>query len=147
QRRPHVLVTAGGTSEPIDSVRSLTNFSSGRTGAAIASHLAQDGFDVTLVRARDSARATTPLTEKEFVTFSDLREILRTELGSKDYDGVIHSAAVGDFALDQIEGLNSSGRVAGKIESDGDLVLKLKRNPKLVDELRTFSRKDHLKVI
>ena len=51
-----MLVTSGGTSEPIDGVRVLTNTSTGRTGAGIASHFARCGHEVVLLRARNAAR-------------------------------------------------------------------------------------------
>ena len=48
-RRPHVLITAGGTSEPIDDVRTVTNRSSGRFGAALANAFAASGARTTVL--------------------------------------------------------------------------------------------------
>ena len=52
-----VLVTSGATREPIDSVRFISNLSSGKTGAAICDALAARGFEVTQLHGIDSARA------------------------------------------------------------------------------------------
>ena len=49
-----VIVTSGATREPIDSVRFISNLSSGRTGAMVAGALATRGFQVTHVAAVDS---------------------------------------------------------------------------------------------
>lgn len=145
--RLRALVTAGGTREPIDGVRALTNFSSGQTGIGIAEQLVRDGHDVTLLCARSAGRASNGMKSIEFETFSDLREQLRVELGSKDFDVVIHAAAVGDYSLSGIEvdGRKHSG--TGKIDSGNDLVLRLKRNPKLVDELRSLSRNPRVRIV
>ena len=53
-----VVVTSGATREPIDSVRYISNMSSGRTGAMICEALAARGFEVTQVAGVDSAQAT-----------------------------------------------------------------------------------------
>ena len=49
-----ILVTAGGTTEPIDAVRSITNESSGRLGAKIADAFAQLGFEVVYLHTEKS---------------------------------------------------------------------------------------------
>ena len=53
-----VIVTSGATREPIDSVRFISNFSSGRTGAAICEALAARGFQVIQVAGVESTPAT-----------------------------------------------------------------------------------------
>lgn len=144
-----ILITAGGTREPIDGVRSIANASSGRTGNTMASLFASRGHNVTLLKARDSVSLedTKNLRQRGFTTFSDLHEALIEELGRKKYDAVIHAAAVSDFSIDRIE---SSGKILSpdrKIESDSAPVLYLKRNPKIVDALRTYSRNPDIRVI
>lgn len=146
--RRHVLVTAGGTREPIDQVRALTNLSTGRTGVAIAESFASAGFDVTLLRASDVKFESAAVRSAPFVTYNDLSELLQTELSSKSYDIVIHAAAVGDYALERIgSGASTGGAAHGKIESDDDLVLHLRKTAKLVDRLRTFSKNPKLQVV
>ena len=51
-RRLRILVTSGGTAEPIDGVRVLTNSSTGRTGAGLAAHFVRRGHEVVLLRSR-----------------------------------------------------------------------------------------------
>jgi phosphopantothenoylcysteine decarboxylase/phosphopantothenate--cysteine ligase len=145
-RRLKTLITSGGTQEPIDGVRAITNFSSGRTGAALASYFASRGHDVTLLRARGSAEAC-GVSSREFTTFESLRESVASELSQSLFDVVIHAAAVGDYSIDQIEGENGIINGKRKIESNGDLTLRLKRNPKIVDQLREYSRNPGIQVV
>ncbi len=137
-RKLRVLVTAGGTAEPVDGVRVLTNTSTGATGAWIATHLARAGHDVVLLRAQQALAADGPCREETFVTFTQLDAALGRLLGSERFDAVIHAAAVSDYGVDSV--LGTDGVVpAGKdykIESDGAPLLRLRPNPKLVDGLR-----------
>jgi phosphopantothenoylcysteine decarboxylase/phosphopantothenate--cysteine ligase len=65
-RRLKVLITSGGTSEPIDGVRVLTNTSTGRTGVGIAANLARNGHEVVLLRSRASAEAPAGCREETY---------------------------------------------------------------------------------
>jgi phosphopantothenoylcysteine decarboxylase/phosphopantothenate--cysteine ligase len=147
-RRLRVLVTSGGTSEPLDGVRVLTNASTGRTGAGIASHFARAGHDVVLLRARDSAAAEGPCRDETFVTFGDLDAALSRLLGTEHFDAVVHAAAVSDFGVREIR-VGGSARPpgAGKIDSDAEPVVVLRRQPKLVSALRERSRNPAVRVV
>src|SRR5688572_30532253 len=147
-RRLRVLVTSGGTSEPIDGVRVLTNTSTGATGALIAEQFARAGHDVVLLRARSAQRSSARCREETFGSFSELDAALTQLLGSENFDAVIHAAAVSDFSIDAIEvdGVIQRPGVT-KLRSDVAPTLKLRRNPKLLDSLRARSRRDQLRVI
>ena len=144
-----VMVTSGGTRETIDGVRSIINTSTGRTGSAIAEQLAKKGYAVTFVHAEDSARPVNKraLRELSFVSFNDLQKCLREELSQHHYDVVVHAAAVGDFSLESIESQGQILPSGRKIEAAGDVLLHLKKNAKLVDELKALSKNPKLKVI
>jgi phosphopantothenoylcysteine decarboxylase/phosphopantothenate--cysteine ligase len=139
--RLRVLVTAGGTAEPVDGVRVLTNTSTGATGAGIASQIALAGHDVLLLRARNAVPANALCREEIFVTFAQLETALGRILGREQFDAVIHAAAVSDYGVESIVG--SDGVVpAGsdrKIVSGSAPLLRLQANPKLVDGLRRLS--------
>lgn len=153
KRIRNVLITSGGTREPIDGVRALTNFSTGRTGAVIADHLARNGFTVTYLHAQGAImpenREGKGLRTRDFMTFTDLERNLRHELSNAHYDAIIHMAAVSDFSIESLEsnGQRLEPKSDGKIESDSDLIVRLKRNPKLVDNLRQMSRNADIKVV
>ncbi|HEV2810628.1 MAG TPA: bifunctional phosphopantothenoylcysteine decarboxylase/phosphopantothenate--cysteine ligase CoaBC [Acidimicrobiales bacterium] len=90
----HVLVTAGGTREPLDPVRFLGNRSSGRQGHAVAAEAAQRGARVTLVTASD--RHLPPGVETVAVdTAQEMYEAVLARMG--DSDVVVMAAAVADF--------------------------------------------------
>ena len=148
EQRLRVLVTSGGTSEPIDGVRVLTNTSTGATGALIAGQLVRRGHAVTLLRARSAVAADAGCREELFTTFAELDAALGRLLGAEDFDAVIHSAAVGDFSIESVE---CDGLVrlpgTGKLDSDAAPVVRLKCNPKLLDTLRARSRTGSVKVV
>jgi phosphopantothenoylcysteine decarboxylase / phosphopantothenate---cysteine ligase len=151
-RRPagqlRVLVTSGGTSEPIDGVRVLTNTSTGATGALIADHFRRCGHEVLLIRAATAEPAKLVGAEETFTSFADLDSILAKRLAAENFDAVIHAAAVSDFTVDGIEVNGVAQRPgAGKIPSTAAPTIRLRRNPKLLDTLRTRSRNPKLQVV
>lgn len=140
-RKLRVLVTAGGTAEPVDGVRMLTNTSTGSTGAGIATHFARCGHDVVLLRAQNALPADGPCREETFVTFSQLESTLIRLLGAERFDAVIHAAAVSDYGVDSVigaDGVVPAGQ-DWKLESGCAPLLRLRPNPKLVDGLRGWS--------
>jgi len=98
----HVLVSAGGTSEPLDPVRTLTNRSSGHQGYAIAELAARLGAQVTLVSASNRELA---LDLRRRVTLhrveraSEMASVVLSLAPSADV--VIMAAAVSDFTVDE----------------------------------------------
>ncbi len=90
-----VLVTAGGTREPIDSVRFIGNSSSGRMGFALAQAAHAHGAQVTLVAA-NVALATPPgVCRRDVVTASELAQACEEEFPRCDV--LLMAAAVADF--------------------------------------------------
>lgn len=147
-RRLRVLVTSGGTAEPIDGVRVITNTSTGATGALIARQLVQGGHEVVLLRARSAEPAPAGAREALFSTFAELDAALERELGTEDFDAVIHAAAVGDFAVHAVEIDGVVHQPGGtKLSSNVAPTLRLRRNPKLLDTLRPRSRNRAVRVV
>ena len=89
-----VLVTAGGTREPLDSVRFLGNRSSGRMGVALAAEARRRGADVTLLYANGSVPPPQGVHVVETPTAADLA---REALARADADVVLMAAAVADY--------------------------------------------------
>jgi phosphopantothenoylcysteine decarboxylase/phosphopantothenate--cysteine ligase len=139
-RKLRVLVTSGGTAEPIDGIRVLTNTSTGATGAGIASHLALCGHEPVLLRAKQAQSPEVPCREELFSSFADLDAALIRLLGSEKFDAVIHAAAVGDFGVESVlvEGRTTVAGVT-KLDSRFPPLVRLRQNPKLVDRLRAAS--------
>jgi phosphopantothenoylcysteine decarboxylase/phosphopantothenate--cysteine ligase len=92
-----VVVSAGGTREPLDPVRFLGNRSSGRQGYAIARVAAQRGANVTLVRAHVTEDLLPPASVRMVgvATARELHEAMLAE--SATADAVVMAAAVADF--------------------------------------------------
>jgi phosphopantothenoylcysteine decarboxylase/phosphopantothenate--cysteine ligase len=90
-----VLVTAGGTREPLDAVRYLGNRSSGRMGVAVADEAARRGAAVTLVLAAATAVPSAPMTTHHVDTAAELREA--TLAAAADADVIVMAAAVADY--------------------------------------------------
>ena len=92
-----VIVTAGGTIEPIDDVRVITNKSSGKMGLALAESVFFHGADVLLLRSSTAVGSRYGIKEELFDTATDLRQKLMRHLPTADI--VIHAAAVSDFKV------------------------------------------------
>jgi phosphopantothenoylcysteine decarboxylase/phosphopantothenate--cysteine ligase len=144
-----ILITAGGTRERIDSVRYIGNMSSGRTASRLADELAAAGHQITWLGAEDAIRPVSVNKTLSYYSFKDLEARLRELLGSGDYDVVIHAAAVSDFSVVSVETGDDDALQGqqGKLSSDSDLLLRLKPNPKLLRQLKTWSGNPAVQVI
>ncbi len=119
-----VLVTAGGTHEPIDSVRYLGNSSSGRMGLALAQVARARGAEVTLITANVALPAPAGVSHREVVTAAELEEACGQEFGSSDV--LLMAAAVSDFrpaaASDGKLKKADRGRLELELESTPDVL-------------------------
>ncbi len=110
----HVLVTAGGTREPLDSVRFLGNRSSGRMGVALASAARERGARVTLLAANLQVPPPAGVEVVETPTAADLR---REALSRSDADVVLMAAAVADYRPAEVhDGKRPKGSEAWTID-------------------------------
>jgi phosphopantothenoylcysteine decarboxylase/phosphopantothenate--cysteine ligase len=90
-----VIVTAGGTQEPIDPVRFIGNRSSGRMGYAIAQEAARRGAKVTLVAGPNNLTRPPGIEVVEVQTADEMRDAVMTR--AADADVIVKAAAVADF--------------------------------------------------
>jgi phosphopantothenoylcysteine decarboxylase/phosphopantothenate--cysteine ligase len=146
-KKLRVLITSGGTVEPIDDVRVLTNISTGETGARMARQFAAGGHEVLLLRATGARPAADGVQEETFTTFRELDAALTRLLAAHDFDAVVHVAAVSDFSVDAVEVDGVAQPRDGKLSSDLAPVIRLRRNPKLLDTLRARSRHVGVRII
>mgnify|MGYP001820205666 FL=1 len=144
-----VLVTAGGTEEPIDGVRRLTNTSTGATGCVLAEYFAEQGAEVFLLHAERSAPCDAPVEREPFVTFGDLEAALRRRLHEERWDAVIHLAAVSDYSVAalEVDGHPVAVEGHGKIGTGREVVIRLEANPKLIDSLKGWSCSGDIRII
>ncbi|WP_303737131.1 phosphopantothenoylcysteine decarboxylase [Methanobrevibacter millerae] len=128
-RGKKVLISLGGTFEPIDSVRGITNKSSGKMGLALAKQAYILGADVTLIVANVS------------VEISPLFEVIPVETSKEmadaifevvhDFDIFISTAAVSDFEV--VKPKNK------KIDSESSLSINLKPTIKIIRQIKKIN--------
>jgi phosphopantothenoylcysteine decarboxylase/phosphopantothenate--cysteine ligase len=125
------LVTAGGTQEPIDDVRVITNRSRGFFGEAICKALLAAHVETTLLGSKDVvSRVAAKYPALHCESFTNFKSIDARLASYRDnpFDLVFMAAAIADYSPLPIE---------GKISSEQDeLVIRLKKNPKLIARLR-----------
>ncbi len=127
-----IVVTAGGTEEPIDAVRILANRSSGRQGIALAEAARDRGADVTLIAARVSVPLPEGVTIVRAMSVDALDAALHSALlaapngsATTPADALIATAAVSDFRV-------AGGPLTEKLRRDGEITLRLTPTPDLL---------------
>lgn len=121
-----VIVTAGGTREPIDPVRYIGNHSSGRMGFAIAKAAAMAGADVTLIAGASAASLPTPLGIARRIDVGSTTEMKKAvDTYYDNCDAVIKSAAVADYRV--------ANPAKNKIKkNDENLTIDMTKNPDIL---------------
>jgi phosphopantothenoylcysteine decarboxylase/phosphopantothenate--cysteine ligase len=133
-----VLVTAGGTREPIDSVRYIGNRSSGRMGLALAREAHRRGAEVTLIAANVALAAPPQVQVIEVATAAELLDACAREFPRCDV--LLMAAAVADF--------RPAAPVAEKLKKDARpaLALELEATEDILSTLATSRRADQIVV-
>jgi phosphopantothenoylcysteine decarboxylase/phosphopantothenate--cysteine ligase len=120
-----ILVTAGGTREPLDPVRFIGNRSSGRQGVAIALAAAARGADVTLIAANLEIDAPASVAVQRVGSALELAEAVSEAASTADV--VIMAAAVADYRPENV----AQSKI--KKETQGDVLdLRLVKNPDIL---------------
>jgi phosphopantothenoylcysteine decarboxylase/phosphopantothenate--cysteine ligase len=125
-----VVVTAGGTREPIDAVRALVNRSSGKMGFALAAEAARRGAEVVLVAGPGALPTPHGVRRVDVETALEMRDAVLAELPRAGV--VVMAAAVADF--------RPADPVAGKLKKEelaegAGLELRLVQNPDILAEI------------
>jgi phosphopantothenoylcysteine decarboxylase / phosphopantothenate---cysteine ligase len=123
-----VLITAGGTQEAIDPVRTITNHSSGKMGYALAQEAVNLGLEVYLVTA--SGLSVPPGVSQVFRVSSALEMKTAVDNLSGEMDIVIMAAAVSDYRVK-----NEATHKLKKTEDTDELTLTLVKNPDILKGL------------
>ncbi len=127
-----VVVTAGGTQEPIDPVRVVTNRSSGRQGYAIAQAALDEGADTTLITTPVFLTPPAGCKIIQVKTADDMLEAVLNE--TKDCDVLIMAAAVADYKPD-----SSAQKIKKSVDG---IVLELKPTRDILKEVAKFKEKN-----
>ena len=131
-----VVVSAGGTREPIDAVRVIANRSSGKQGYAVAAEAAARGAQVTLV-STVGLPAPSGVQVIAVETAAEMQEAM--ERAAIDHDVIVMAAAVADF--------RPAHAASGKIKKrDGVPEIVLQPTPDILAGLGANKRDDHVLV-
>lgn len=148
-----IVITAGGTSERIDDVRTITNSSTGSLGFAIGNAFIAEE-KVEKIYYLHGKRAVWPEHEKiepiEIGGVMDLKENITRVLTEDKIDAVIHAMAVSDYMVHQVTTLDklmgtedpdhAQDLTGNKISSDiDDLIIHMKRSPKVISCIKEVS--------
>jgi phosphopantothenoylcysteine decarboxylase/phosphopantothenate--cysteine ligase len=133
----HVIVTAGGTREPIDPVRFIGNRSTGKMGAAVAAAAVERGARVTLIAANLEVPPPPGVDVVAVSSTGELRAaLLRSTAAGDDtrapFDALVMAAAVADF--------RPATPAERKLERGGSLTLELEPTPDLLAEVGRIAR-------
>ncbi|RLC93905.1 MAG: bifunctional phosphopantothenoylcysteine decarboxylase/phosphopantothenate--cysteine ligase CoaBC [Chloroflexi bacterium] len=123
-----VVVTAGGTQEPIDPVRHIGNRSSGKMGYALAEAARDRGAEVTLISAPTSLAEPVGVETVHVQTALEMRQAVLDAVSTADV--LIMAAAVADYRP------ANAGKTKIKKESAADMTLELVRTPDILSEVK-----------
>jgi phosphopantothenoylcysteine synthetase/decarboxylase len=136
-----ILITAGSTWIPIDTVRVITNIFKGKIGLTIAESAAKMEARVTLLLGPSLDISNSKFSENlqivRFKYFDDLDSLITKNLTEQEFDTVIHSAAVSDFRLAK----PYDGKIKSNVEK---LILELVPTKKIIDGIRKLAPKAFL---
>ena len=127
-----ILITAGGTREPIDAVRFIGNRSSGKMGLALAQASLARGAEVILIAAAVSGASSVACEQIEVGTSAEMQEAVLAKLPRAST--VIMAAAVSDYRVLQPG--------PGKLKTRGNLTLELERNDDILRQIVRRRRPD-----
>ena len=128
-RGKKVLISLGGTFEPIDSVRGITNKSSGKMGLAIAKQAYILGADVTLIVANVSVEISPLFKVIPVETSKQMADAIFDIV--EDFDIFISTAAVSDFEVVEYENR--------KMDSESSLSINLKPTLKIIRQIKKIN--------
>lgn len=130
-----IIVTSGGTSEPIDAVRIITNRASGKMGVAIAQECYLRGADVLLLKSVTAVDINMPqsggIKIEIFETAKDLEGLVKKY--AKNYGVLFHTAAVSDFIPEKY--------IDDKLDSKKPFNLILKPAVKILHKIKSWNPK------
>ena len=148
----HILITSGGTSEAIDSVRSITNHSTGSLGKVLVETALAKGHHVTLITT-PTALKPAPHPDLRILLIRNVEELLtRMKQEVPQHQVLIHAMAVSDYTPVYMTGLDEAAKARDlttflhqenqetKISSKDDYqVLFLKKTPKIISLVKEWN--------
>lgn len=121
----NILITAGGTIEPIDTVRYISNYSSGKMGIALADCAYKQGANVELVTTVDVEK---PYTVTKVKTAQDMQKAVEQSFAQTDC--IIMAAAVADYRAKNVANYKMK-----KTDDGNEISIELVKNPDILKEI------------
>lgn len=128
-----VVITAGGTKEKIDSVRFISNFSSGKMGIALADEAYNQGAEVVLVTTVDVKK---PYNVQIVQSAQEMKQAVENEFS--DTDCLIMAAAVADYRAKEVADFKI------KKTSEDEISINLVKNPDILKEISAKKKDNQL---
>lgn len=133
-----IVITAGGTKEKIDSVRFISNFSSGKMGQALADEVYNQGAEVVLISTTEIKK---PYRVEVAQSAHEMKEAVEKEFkGANGADCLIMAAAIADYRTKNV----SDSKL--KKTSEEEISIDLVKNPDILKEICLNRRKNQLVV-
>ena len=137
----NVIVTCGPSYEPIDQVRRITNFSTGRLGITLANAFTDAGHRVYCLKGEQATDCT--VLRAHEITFFSTNDDLAGKLEKlaqripKNFDAIFHAAALCDFKVARVQNEAGEKITSAKFPTRGNpLTLKLEPTIKILPQLR-----------
>ncbi len=125
-----VLITAGSTRNPVDAMRYIGAYSSGRTGAVLAEQLVERASVHVLGSPEACLRLPEGAKSGVYTTTRDLMTRMEEWLAEHPGGVVVHASAVGDYESEPEPSKIPSGQ--------NEMVIRLKRAPKIADHIKKW---------
>jgi len=133
--RKKIVITAGGTKEKIDTVRFISNFSSGKMGIALADEAYNQGAEVILI---STVEVKKPYKVELVQSALEMKKAVEDEFANSDC--LIMAAAVADYRAKEV------ADVKLKKTSSDEISIELVKNPDILKEICKTKRKNQLVV-
>ena len=139
----NVIVTCGPSYEPIDQVRRITNFSTGRLGITLANAFTDAGHRVYCLKGEQATDCTTLRAHE--ISFFSTNDDLAAKLAQlaqrkpQNFDAIFHAAALCDFKVADVKNEAGEKITSAKFPTRGDhLTLTLEPTTKILPQLRAW---------
>ena len=148
-----IIITAGGTEEPIDSVRKITNIGTGKLGSKIANRLSLSLKKSDTIYYICNKNSIMPVENEniKIILTTDTDSVIKAfeSLKYENIDFVIHSMAISDYKVEgayiEEDSIFKKIDTSSKMKSNNDeIFLKLVRTPKIVDKIKNWFPKTKL---
>jgi phosphopantothenoylcysteine synthetase/decarboxylase len=137
----NIVITCGPSMTPIDQVRRITNFSTGKLGVELCKYFSEQGDNVFCVVSKLRTNQDPIFCKEifEFETNIELSQQLQKIAKTQQIDAVLHAAALNDFEIEKITDSDGQKLSSAKISSRHEkILLHLVPTPKVINTLRSL---------